>query len=190
MVNGPFETGAAFELTVQVPADAWAYAQRRIVYLETLLLRAVRDQEKLREWWTAEDLARLALPGLPASSAAIARRATKARWEKRREGSRFAYHFTALPTGAFDALLAFILGAPHEAEAVQLMPELPPVAAPAPIAPNAAPPWVLPLMRLMKGKAEGNLGTAWRELPSHLPRGVLLPTIEEAADVLIRFGLA
>jgi len=176
------------DLTVHVPAADWAYAQRRILYLETLLLRVLRDHDALREWWTADDLARLKLPGLPMNAAGIAQRAVKGHWTRRRQGGRYAYHFTSLPPGAFEALIAWILGAPASEGTVEIHPDLPPIAMPSPVAENAAPPWVLPLMRLMKGNRD--LGAAWQELPSHLPMGVLLPTVEEAATVLVRLGLA
>lgn len=176
------------DLTVHVPAADWAFAQRRILYLETLLLRVLRDQDALREWWTAEELARLKLPGLPGSAAGIAQRATRANWTRRKQAGRYGYHFTSLPSGAFEALIAWILDAPPPEGSVEIHPDLPPVAMPPPIAENAAPPWVLPLMRLMKDNHD--LGSAWQELPSHLPKGVLLPTVEEAATVLIRLGLA
>lgn len=55
---------------------------------------------------------------------------------------------------------------------------------------NAAPPWVLPLLRLLKGEARGNLARAWRLLPGHLPGGTALPEPQEAATVLLRLGLA
>ncbi|WP_164885916.1 hypothetical protein [Paenirhodobacter populi] len=55
---------------------------------------------------------------------------------------------------------------------------------------NTAPAWVLPLMRIMRNETEGDLARAWRELPHHVPEGTALPTVHEAAQVLVRFGLA
>ena len=51
------------DLTVSVPAEEWAYAQRRLTYLETLLVRVVRDSRNIQEWFTAGELAGKVLPG-------------------------------------------------------------------------------------------------------------------------------
>ena len=40
-----------FSLTVQVPAEEWAYCSRRLAYLEALLLRVVRDRTAFQEWY-------------------------------------------------------------------------------------------------------------------------------------------
>lgn len=187
-------SGLSFDLTINVPADEWAFCQRRLTYLETLLLRLVRDRRNIQEWYDAEELAALRLPGLPGSGRAVARKATAARWQRRRaddgRSRRHVYHVTSLPARAFDALIARILDLPEMDEAPQL-PALSQAAAEKVqhADTNTAPAWVLPLMRLMKGHG-GNLGAAWRELPEHLPRGVALPTTEEAAMILVGLGLA
>jgi hypothetical protein len=175
---------ADLNLTVHVDADEWAYLKRRTVYLETLLLSIVRDEADIREWISAEELAAMRLPGLPLSPASITRKATAGRWMRRRDRAgkgRYLYHLAYLPARAFDALLSRML----DVEDI----EGDPLDVPAPVfAENAAPPWVLPLMRLMKGG--GDLASAWRDLPAALPHGVALPTVEEAATILVRFGLA
>lgn len=182
-------------LTIHVPADEWAFCQRRLTYLEALLLRIVRDKRKIQEWYDAAELAELRLPGLPHAKSAITRKATKENWERRQinsgSGKRHAYHVTNLPARAFDALIAGILDLPPmELETVNLF-DLPVPPAPIPAIPeNTAPIWVLPLMRLMKGEAQGNLGKAWSALPQHMPRGTVLPSVQEAAEVLVKFGLA
>lgn len=185
---------ATFDLAVHVPADDWAYCQRRLAWLETLLLRLVRDHENIQEWYDAAELAALRLPGLPASAAAIARKAGAHDWQRRRasRGRRWLYHVASLPPRAFDALIARILDLPEPDAAIGPVPGLPP----APRDPVAdaeadiAPPWVLPLVRLMKGEARGDLGAAWLRLPHHVPQGTLLPTARQAAEVLVRLGLA
>ena len=58
------------DLTVTVPAADWAYSQRRLKYLETLLLRVVRDRKGLQEWFTAAELAGMVLPGCQDTGAA------------------------------------------------------------------------------------------------------------------------
>lgn len=182
------------DLAVHVPADEWAYCQRRLAYLETLLLRLVRDRRNIQEWYDAGELAALRLPGLPATAQAIARRATTGRWQRRRagKGRGSVYHVASLPSRAFDALIARILDLPEPETEIGAVPDLPPAPAGDISAPAAdvAPPWVLPLVRLMKGEAQGSLGRAWHALPSHLPRGTALPTVKEAAQVLVNLGLA
>lgn len=53
---------------------------------------------------------------------------------------------------------------------------------------NVAPAWLLFLWRLAKANG-GDLAIAWRDLPQHLPATVYLPTIDEAAIVLVDFNL-
>lgn len=102
----------SLDLTINVPADEWAYCQRRLIYLETLLLRLVRDRRNIQEWYDAEELASLRLPGLPGNSRAVARKATVAHWRRRRSGNqRYVYHVTSLPSRAYDALIARIRSA-------------------------------------------------------------------------------
>lgn len=179
-----------FDLVVPVPADEWAYAQRRAQWLVALLLRVVRDRGELREWYGASDLEALCLPGLPPSRQGIARKAAKENWRRKPRGQSLSYHVSSLPPRAFDALLARIIGLPEiEAETSGLfdLPAMPPL----PDLPqNTAPHWVLPLMRLMKGEAGGDLGRAWKALPAHLPDGTPLPDVQDAAEILVRFGLA
>lgn len=177
-------------LTVQVAADEWAYAQRRLTYLETLLLSVVRDRANIQEWYEAAELAALRLPGLPHDKATLTRKATMARWKVRRVGKHRLFHVTSLPSRAFDALIARILDLPEMEMEVPALPGLPPMPEPSALSsPNTAPPWVLPLMRLMRGEARGDLGRAWRDLPQHLPRGTILPAPDEAATILVELGL-
>lgn len=175
-------------LTVQVPADEWAYAQRRLAYLETLVLRIVRDRAAFPEWHDAAELAALRLPGLPASRSAISQKANREGWTRRPvRGRRVLFHVSSLPARAFDALIARILDLPElEAETDELF-ALPVPPAPQPLPDNAAPPWVLPLMRLIR--REGDLAKAWRALPGCLPDGVALPDVEDAAKILVKLKL-
>lgn len=183
-----------FDLTIQVPADEWAYLQRRAGFLETLLVRVVRDRRHIQEWYSAEELAALRLPGRPHSRAGVTRKATAGRWPRRSAGLHtrgpFLYHVSVLPARAFDALMARILDLPEiETEMASIF-ELPLPPAPQAVLPeNTAPAWVLPLMRLMKGEAQGDIGRAWKALPDHLPEGTPLPTVEEAALILVHFGI-
>ncbi len=185
---------SSFDLTVPVPADEWNYAQRRLKYLEALLLRIVRDKDNIQEWFSAAELAGHLLPGLPSTIEGVSRKASKERWMKRKgkfQGAWLnAYHVTSLPSRAFDALVSHILNLPAIDAIVPILPNAPaPEPLPAGEPSNAAPPWVLPLMRIMKLETDGNLSQAWQKLPERLPPGVLLPTVDEAATILIHFGL-
>lgn len=175
-------------LTVHVPADEYPFMQRRISYLETLVLRIIRDRGAFPEWLDAGELAALQLPGLPASRVAISQKAGRESWKRRiGKSRRVFFHVSSLPARAFDALIARILDLPElDTDTADLF--TPP---PAPVSPtmpdNAAPPWVLPPMRLVK--AEGDWGRAWRALPDHIPAGVQLPDVEDAAKMLVKLNI-
>lgn len=185
-----------FSLKVHVPAEEWAYVNRRMTYLEAVLVQVLRGRDRIQEWYEAADLAALRLPGVPTSKNAVTRAAKAGGWLRREVtglgGVRYQYHCTSLPARAFDALVGRILdvsGAPG-APIQTPVPEIEP--APAPEEPqedNTAPPWVLPFMRLLKGGAQGDLAAAWKALPEHLPPNVVLPTREEAAETIVRLGL-
>ena len=184
-----------FDLTVTVDADVWAYAQRRLTYLEAMLIRIDRERWAIQEWMSAAELDAKRLPGLPAGKAAIARKATAEHWMKRKvQGERrwhFAYHVSSLPDRTFDALIGRVLDLPPIDAIVPAMvglPDAPPL--PERVPENTAPPWVLPLMRILRSEDAPTLGEAWDMLPDYLPPGVVLPDVEEAARVMIRFGIA
>lgn len=184
----------SFELTVSVPAEDWAYIQRRVKYLETLLVRIVRDTDKIREWFSAAELAAKSLPGLPPSAEAISRKASKERWRRRkgRIGAKWfhLYHASSLPARTFDALVSRILDLPEIDAEVPPLPDIPD-APPPPYMPPAltAPPWVLPLMRIMRNETEGDITEAWALLPERLPPNIDLPDVEDAARIIVAFGL-
>ena len=181
-----------FDLSIHINADEWAYTQRRITYLEALLIRVLHDKSKIKEWYEASELAALALPSLPLTASGITRKATAQHWLRRKaQGNAYTYYFGSLPERAFDALIGHLLKLPERAEPAPIFPELEPAELPPkPTLPdNATPVWVLPLMRLLKGEAQGDLTTAWATLPQHLPHGTTLPNVDEAADTLIRLGL-
>lgn len=175
-------------LTVHVPADEYAFMQRRIAYLETLVLRIVRDRGAFPEWLDAGELAGLQLPGLPASRVGISQKAGREGWKRRvGKGRRVFFHVSSLPARAFDDLIARILDLPElEAETNDLF-TLPTPPAPEIMAENTTPAWVLPLMRLIR--QEGDLAKAWRALPDCLPAGVALPNVEDAAKMLVKLKM-
>jgi len=182
-------------LTVQVPADEWAYVQRRTKYLEAVLLQVLKDETRIKEWFDAGEIAEMRLPGLPASKSGIARIAKAHNWRryevKGRGGKRYLYHYSSLPARAFDNLVGRITGFSMPEEDAEPVPEIqpaPPVETPEPD--NAAPSWVLPFMRLLKNEAKGDFEAAWQSLPAHLPKGVFLPSADDAAATLLRLGLA
>lgn len=186
-----------FPLKVHVDADDWAYTRRRAKYLEAVLVQVLQDRDRIQEWFGAADLVGLGLPGLPRTKAGMARLANAHKWRRRRVvargGERFEYHFASLPARAFDAMIARIVGtpAPDDLPDLDMAPVIPsPVTADEPAASdNTAPPWVLPFMRLLKSDPEGDLGRAWQDLPNHVPAGVDIPSLEDAAEVIIRLGL-
>lgn len=180
-------------LTVQVKAEEWAYHQRRATYLETMLLRVTGIASEKSEWFSVVELVEMRLPGLPPSKAGMTRKASKDGWRKRpmrgiKGGAFNVFHISSLPARAFDALIARMLDLPPMELEAELLPPAPPEPAP-PTPNNTAPAWVLPLMRLMKGEAHGDLGRAWQALPAHLPRGTALPDVQVAAKVLVELGL-
>jgi len=182
-----------FDFNVSVSAQEWAYNQRRIKYLETLLIRLLRDKTAVKEWFSSAELTDLQLPGLPPTRGAISRKAKTANWIKKKITNAgqiaFAFHISSLPAKAFDELLSQLLGMPPIDDEIEQLQTLPSAQMPIPPPQNTAPAWVLPLMRLMKGEAKGNLGVAWQKLPNYLPKGTELPSINEAAETLVRLGV-
>ena len=176
--------GEGFALMVHVPAEEWAYAQRRATYLEAVLVQVLRDREMITEWFAADYLARLMLAGMPTSKAGITRLANAQRWRRRempcQGGRRYEYHFANLPARAFDDLMTRIIGNIDSLMPVEDQMQ-------AETVDNTAPAWVLPLMRLLK--RDGDLSAAWRDLPSFIHPSIELPSIEEAAETIRRFGL-
>ncbi len=188
-------TNDGLNLTVQVPAEEWAYVQRRTKYLEAVLLQVLKDEGRIKEWYDAGEIAEMRLPGLPASKSGIARIAKAHHWRKRetrgKGGKRNTYHYASFPARAFDNLVGRIMDVSIPEEMEEKTPEIQPAPQPKIKAPdNAAPPWVLPFMRLLKTEAGGDFGRAWEALPDHLPNGVSCPTTEDAAATLLRLGLA
>lgn len=188
-------TNDGFQFTVPVSADAWAYAQRRLTYLEAVLVQILNDRGRIQEWYDARELAELRLPGLPGSKAGITRVAGSRNWNRRevsgKGGTRYQYHYASFPARAFDALIARILNVDPPSEDAPPVPDIP---VPEPELKdtngNTAPPWVLPFMRLLKGEAHGDLSIAWTALPDCVPSGVDIPTQEEAATIIMDWGLA
>ena len=190
------------ELAAILPAAELARLRRRVAFLEAALIQVLRDEGGLREWFTAAELAALRLPGIPASRGGIARVAREQGWDCRPErvqgGNRLLYHYATLPRRAFAAFIDRVLrgeadGGDHGGTAAGPAPALgtgfPPVAAPpaVPVADNATPAWVLPLLRLLRS---GNrpLDCALAELPGHLSPATPCPSFDEAVAVLSRIG--
>lgn len=181
-----------FPLTVTVPADDWAFTNRRLRYLEGVIVQILRDGGSVKEWYTAAELAALGLSGLPRSKRGIIRLATAHRWRRRvvtgRGGERYQFHCASLPDHAFHDLLDRIIALPGD----DTPPEIPAVPARArePDRPtNATPPWVLPLMRVLKAQTAPSLVKALDDLSQRLPPGIPCPTHEEAERVLRELGV-
>jgi hypothetical protein len=186
------------DLAALIPAAELARLRRRVAFLEAALVQALRDDFRLKEWFSAGELAALALPGMPGTASGIARQAKRERWEARitlgRGGERTVYHFSSLPRAAFAELLNRVLRAElapdGTAEAGAPAPALaPPLHAPAPKAPNPTPQWVLPLLRLLRSGAP-TLDQAVADLAMALAPEVPCPTVAEARETLRALGIA
>lgn len=182
-------------LTINIAADQWAFTCRRLKYLEAVIIQILRDAKRLKEWFSAAELAAFRLRGLPRSRQGVARLASVRRWRFRdasgNGGARREYHCTALPEPAFADLLDRIMLPPGTASAggQHASPEIPlPQTQKAAPPDNAAPPWMLPLMRSLRGGRLLTVQEAVEALPATLPPGVACPTYEEAETVLRRFG--
>ena len=185
MTNDP----GGLDLTASLPAAQLAQMQRRMAFLEAVLVQVLRDERQMREWVTAGDLAALRLAGLPSTASGIARMARREGWESRiaqgRGGESVQYHFASLPRASFADFIDRVMRA-HVAD-LAAPPQ--PVAARAapPAASNATPQWVLPLLRLMRGGLA--LEDAVARLPANATSGRPRPAAAEARDVLRGLGL-
>lgn len=196
--------GDELPLTASIPADHWGFMTRRLRYLEAVIIQILGDRGLLKEWYTAGELAELQLPGLPRTRQGIARLASTHRWRNQiimqRGQEARVYHCTVLPHRAFDGLLDRIIcrGALRRAESIPLAPSTTPAENTATLRPatpreaateNTAPPWVLPLLRIVRETGNSSVAAALDELPRHLPPGVECPTHDEAEIVLSKLGM-
>ena len=185
-------------LTVQVPAEEWDFNRRRLRYLQAVLYQLLRDEGRLREWFTARELVDLCLPGLPHTRQGIALMAKRGRWRKRdtsRDGRQAVeFHACSLPGRTFDGLLDRIIRAASDCLDELDMEEESAPTIPAPPTRTAQPPagmvetWVLPLMRLIRSRPGVDLADALAELPVHLPPTSVLPTMDAAKATLEAIG--
>lgn len=185
------------DLTVTVSAAEWAGLRRRVTFLEAVSIQLLRDGEAIKEWFSVAELAALRLPDMPTAKNAISRLARERKWQVRevacQGGVRHVYHFSDLPRRAFETLIDRIVKNPPDgSERIGQREPLPPRPnrrkRQARNADNAAPPWLLPLMRVIR--VDGvTVADALDNLPSILPRDMACPTREEAVEVLTKFGL-
>lgn len=120
------------DLTVTVEIEEWSYIKRRLGYLEALLLRILREESAIQEWFSAAELEAMRLPGLPPSLRGIARKATAENWPSIWRNRKYHYHVSALPARAYDALIARLIDLPpldHDLEGVFSLPS-PQIASP------------------------------------------------------------
>lgn len=185
-----------FPLTVNVPVKEYAYVTRRARYLEAVALQVLGDPRRLREWFSAADLAALRLPGLPTTPQALGRLARSERWSWRDAAGQGRamreYHCTALPARAFEALIDRIrpVAVTEERAVPALSAQLaPPASAPPPKIKEAPPPWLLPLLRVIRRQEKLSVAGAVAALPACLPPGVACPTYEEAEAALRSMGM-
>jgi Mu DNA-binding domain len=183
-------------LSVTIPAADLSRLQRRVAYLEAVLIQVMREKKRIKEWFSAAELVALRLPGLPTTKGATTRHARAEGWAARavpcQGGQRHEYHFSSLPRRAFDALIAMVvapLAGAAPFDQVAQVPDLPKAIPPPPRPQNASPPWLLPLMRMMRQQGTPNVSDAIRELPAYLPAGIACPTEGEAREVLRALGM-
>ncbi len=193
-------TTDVFDLTVQVPIEDWAYAQRRVKYLEAVLVQLLRDKERLQEWYNAKEIAALCLPGIPSTQSGVSRYAGANHWRRKNQpyqgGKRYLYHYTSLPVRAFDALIARILNIDpprvdgrEQHPSVNAMVDAVDLPVKLSLPDNTAPPWMLPLMRILKqGKAE-TVGDVIRELLGALPNNIECPDSDELYKALDKMDM-
>ena len=189
-----------FPLMASLPSGELARLRHRVAFLEAAMVQVMREDQQLREWYSAGELAALHLPGLPATASGIARLAKRERWESRivtaRGGERQQFHFSALPRAAFAAFIGIVLRGLGQPDAYDATPDaLPPgmtglsgAARRAPAADNATPQWVLPLVRLLRGGAP-SLEDALTKLPKVAPPGMACPSAAEARATLRALGM-
>ena len=179
-----------FGLMTTATADL-AQLRRRIVYVEAALAQLLGDREQLREWFSASELAAMALPGLPTTRQEVGQLASSQAWRTKimvgRHGVRRLYHFDALPLCAFNGLIRAVMRAatgPGSATAETVD---------APIATSTehdkiTPSWVLPLIRIMRNN-NLPLDAALSRLPEHILHSVTCPNSDMARGVLAALGL-
>ncbi|MBF0334561.1 MAG: hypothetical protein HQL40_13095 [Alphaproteobacteria bacterium] len=185
------------DLVVSIPAPELAHLQRRVLYLEAVLIQVLREGNRVKEWFSAAELLAMRLPGLPTTRAGLTRLAGAERWPRRRGEYRgrtmHLYHFSGLPRRAFDTLIDRVIGAgADEIDAADVAPALapPPAPLPAPAANSASPPWLLPLMRMIRTEAPATVREAIAILPEYLPAGISPPSMDEVLPTLRRLGLS
>lgn len=182
-----------FSLSVTIPAADLAQLRRRVTYLEAALVQVLRDERRIKEWFSAAELVALRLPGLPASRAAVTRVARSAGWVVRavtcQGGQRHEYHFTSLPRRAFEAMIGMVLAPRGDGATVDQVPDIPVPEAPPSPPENTSPPWLLPLMRVIRAETPATVREAIDLLPRYLPQGAPYPTIAEATEALRNLGM-
>lgn len=181
-----------FTLTVTLPIAELAHIQRRNHFLEAALVQVLRDGNRLKEWFSIAELLGLRLPGLPTTKSGLSRLIRREKWTAKTahgpNGDTLYIHFSALPHRAFSCLLDRVLKTitrfnPDQWNEATQTPTENTSATPSTTNP-LAPQWALPLVRLLKGSAHGNLTVALQSLPQSLPSGVDCPTLDEALKFL------
>ncbi|WP_170432959.1 hypothetical protein [Ruegeria arenilitoris] len=163
-----------FDLCVELSADEWAQHQRRLAFSEAVLAQVLRDKNRIREWFTAREIAALDLPALPNTPAGVGQIAHRQNWRyitvARAGRPTRVYHYTSFPNSAFAAFIGRIVDVPKYEH---LVPEYVP---PKHAQPTTEPQWVLPLMRVIKTQNPRSWQAAKRALQSALPGDSSMPT--------------
>lgn len=189
----------SFDFTVTISAAEWSETQRRLRFVEAALIQTLRGQRVLKEWFTAAELAAFGLPGLPGTKQGLLRRAHAEDWRSRAMygtgGARYEFHFSSLPRRAFEELLERIVATMPAGAALPPSAQVPsvperPMAVSLPSAVNATPQWLLPLLRVVKGRDADDMEEVRRQLAARLPAGVIAPSADEIREALRQFGYA
>lgn len=168
---------SGFDLCVSLSADDWAQHQRRLAYSEAILTQVLRDKRRVREWFSAREIAALDLPDLPSTPAGVGQKAQHQNWPyitvSRNQRPTRVYHYTSFPNRAFAVFVARIIDVPKYEE---LVPDYVPPPRPES---TTEPQWMLPLMRVMKTVQPQSWLTAKEALQRSLPGDTSMPTDHE-----------
>ncbi len=188
-------TDDRFPLTVTIPAEEWSHAQRRLQYLEAVTIQLLRGRSRVREHYTIAEITEMRLRGLPRSRSGLARLAKAEGWRYRigvgKGGERYEYHISSFPSQAFDDLLGNILGMEdvweEPPDTIPALPIKPPLS-PSIRDSNATPPWVLPLLRIIRRDGTPTPEEVWRRIPDDPTCIHPLPTLSQVREVMQNLG--
>lgn len=194
-----------FDLLVTISAAELSALRRRCRFMEAALVQLLRGKSNLKEWFSAAELIEMQLPGLPMTTAGLTRLARAECWPVKSAGNKRLYHFSGLPRRAFETLIDLVVkdgasgnnygeaDAPPETETLiseteAKLPSLPAHHQDKMAATATTPPWVLPLLRIIRFEGK-ELETALALLPDRVKLKTACPSLAEARAILSELGL-